>query len=124
MAGPRRGRPDGASHRRRASGLIGELPLPLGPVPVALCQRYRPDFYYPDIEVWHEHWALGRDGRPPASFQGYAEDMAWKRRVHAEHGTTLVESTWAEVVFGDGLTKLEDGLTRLGLSFDWDPERP
>lgn len=50
--------------------------------------------------------------------------MAWKRRVHAQYGTTLVESTWAEVLYGDGLTKLQDELTRLGLSFDWDPDRP
>jgi DNA helicase-4 len=50
--------------------------------------------------------------------------MAWKRRVHAQHGTTLVESTWAEVMFGDGLSKLKDELTGLGLRFDWNPERP
>ena len=86
--------------------------------------QYRPDFYYPDIGVWHEHWALDRDGKPPAAFQGYADAMAWKRRVHAQHGTTLVESTWAEVMFGDGLSKLKDDLTRLGLSFDWNPDRP
>ena len=78
----------------------------------------------PTIDVWHEHWALDRDGKPPAEFEGYAEGMAWKRDVHARHGTTLVESTWAEVMFGDGLTRLEDELTRLGLTFDWNPDRP
>jgi DNA helicase IV len=86
--------------------------------------QYRPDFYYPGIDVWHEHWALGRDGKPPPEFQGYAEGMEWKRRVHAQHGTTLAESTWADVMFGDGLTKLKDELTRLGLRFDWNPDRP
>jgi DNA helicase-4 len=86
--------------------------------------QYRPDFYYPDIGVWHEHWALDRDGKPPAAFQGYAEGMTWKRRVHVQHGTTLVESTWAEVMVGDGLTKLKGELTGLGLTCDWNPERP
>lgn len=86
--------------------------------------QYRPDFYYPEIGAWHEHWALDRDGKPPAAFKGYAEDMEWKRRVHAQNGTTLVESTWAEVMFGNGLSRLKDELTRLGLSFDWDPDRP
>lgn len=86
--------------------------------------RYRPDFYYPDIGVWHEHWALDRDGKPPAAFEGYAEAMEWKRRLHAAQGTTLVESNWADVMFADGLTKLKDELTRLGLSFDWNPDRP
>ena len=33
------------------------------------CQ-YRPDFYYPDIDVWHEHWALDRDGEPPDGIPG------------------------------------------------------
>jgi DNA helicase-4 len=86
--------------------------------------QYRPDFYYPDADVWHEHWALDRDGKPPPEFADYAEGMAWKRRVHARHQTTLVESTWAEVMFGDGLARLQDQLTRLGLRFDWNPDRP
>lgn len=86
--------------------------------------QYRPDFYYPGIGVWHEHWALDRDGTPPPEFQDYAESMTWKRGVHVQHGTTLIESTWADVMFGDGLTRLKDDLTRLGLAFDWNPDRP
>jgi DNA helicase IV len=86
--------------------------------------QYRPDFYYPDSDVWHEHWALDQDGKPPPEFQGYAEGMEWKRGVHTRHGTTLIESTWADVIFGDGLTRLKDELTRLGLTFDWNPDRP
>ena len=86
--------------------------------------QYRPDFFYPGVGVWHEHWALGRDGKPPPEFEGYAESMAWKRQVHAQHGTRLLESTWAEVMFGDGLARLENELTRLGLTLDWNPDRP
>ena len=37
--------------------------------------QYRPDFYYPGIDVWHEHWALDRDGKPPRSFT--ATPRAW-----------------------------------------------
>ena len=44
--------------------------------------QYRPDFYYPDINVWHEHWALDREGRAPESFVSYAEQMSWKRDLH------------------------------------------
>lgn len=86
--------------------------------------QYRPDFYYPAIGVWHEHWAVDRDGNPPVAFKGYVEGIAWKRRLHEHQGSTLVESTWAEVLFGDGLTRLKDDLSRLGLSFDWNPDRP
>jgi len=85
--------------------------------------QYRPDFYYPDIDVWHEYWAFDRDGKPPASFQGYAEAVEWKRQIHARCKTTLIETTWAEVVFGDGLAELRDRLTQLGLTLDWNPDR-
>jgi DNA helicase-4 len=86
--------------------------------------EYRPDFFYPDINVWHEHWALDRDGAAPAEFAGYDEGIAWKRSVHAQNKTTLVESTWGDVIYGDGLAELEGELTRLGLTFDWNPDRP
>ena len=86
--------------------------------------QYRPDFYYPDIDVWHEHWAVDRDGNPPAEFVGYARDMDWKRRTHTQYKTTLIQTTWADVVFGDGLAQLRDELTRLGLTLDWNPDRP
>lgn len=52
-------------------------------------------FCYPDIGVWHEHLAVGRDGKPAAEFAGYAEGIAWKRHLHAQHGTRLIETMWA-----------------------------
>lgn len=86
--------------------------------------QYRPDFYYPDIDVWHEHWALGRDGRPPRDFVGYAEGMEWKRGVHASYATTLIETSWADIIDGFGFGPLEDDLRAFGVELDWDPDRP
>jgi DNA helicase-4 len=86
--------------------------------------QYRPDFYYPAIDAWHEHWAVGRDGAPPPEFTGYADGMAWKRQTHALHGTTLIETTWADVVFGDGLGQLANDLAGRGVELDWNPDRP
>jgi DNA helicase IV len=85
--------------------------------------QYRPDFYYPDIDVWHEHWALDRDGEPPDSFVGYADDMVWKRKTHQTYGTTLIETSWADVVWGDGLTQLQRQLEAHGQMLDWNPDR-
>ncbi len=85
--------------------------------------QYRPDFYYPGIDVWHEHWALDRDGNPPADFVGYRESMAWKRELHGRYGTTLIETTFGEVVHGDGLALLQGQLEDLGVVFDWNPNR-
>lgn len=87
-------------------------------------RQYRPDFYYPDIDAYHEHWALGRDGRPPAEFADYAKGMEWKRQLHARCGTDLVETTWAGVVWGDGLAQLEQALASRGMTPRFDPNRP
>jgi DNA helicase-4 len=86
--------------------------------------QYRPDFYYPQIEAWHEHWALDRDGLPPASFAGYAGSMEWKRNLHRTYGTRLIETTWAEIVEGNGFYRLRNDLAELGIELDWNPDRP
>ena len=87
--------------------------------------QYRPDFYYPDADLWHEHWALDVDGNPPSTpdFENYLKSKDWKIETHRLHETKLVESTWAEVVFGDGLSKLQSDLEAHGLHFDWNPDR-
>jgi DNA helicase-4 len=86
--------------------------------------QYRPDFFYPELEVWHEHWGLGHDGRPPEHFVGYEESMRWKRAVHREHGTTLLETTWAGILDPAGLERLGRELERHGAVLDWNPDRP
>jgi DNA helicase-4 len=86
--------------------------------------QYRPDFYYPDVEVWHEHWAIGHDGKPPDSFAGYADAMKWKQELHRKHGTTLVETRWAEIIDGRGFESLAQTLKKVGLELDWNPDRP
>lgn len=86
--------------------------------------QYRPDFFYPDIDVWHEHWALDRHGRPPAEFIGYAEGIEWKKSVHHSHGTTLIETTWATILDQSGFQPLADELKARGLPLDWNPDRP
>ena len=85
--------------------------------------QYHPDFYYPDIDVWHEHWALDRDGKPPAEFIGYADGITWKRATHQRFGTSLIETTWADVVWGDGLDQLKRQLEEHGQELNWNPDR-
>lgn len=86
--------------------------------------QYRPDFFYPDVNVWHEHWAIGHDGKPPAEFEGYAESMTWRQQTHATFETKLIETTWHEIVSGDGFERLERDLRATGLTLDWNPDRP
>lgn len=86
-------------------------------------RQYRPDFYFPDIDAYLEHWALDAKGEPPAEFVGYKDGMAWKRALHATHGTTLLETSMADLWSGKAFQYLETELTRLGLVLDPNPDR-
>lgn len=86
--------------------------------------QYRPDFYYPGIDLYHEHFALDEDGKAPAHFAGdYVEGVQWKRALHAEKGTTLFETTSAEVRSGIMLGRLKDALVERDVSLDFDASR-
>jgi DNA helicase-4 len=86
--------------------------------------QYRPDFYYPDIDVYHEHFALDANGRPPAEFEGYAEGVAWKRATHAQYGTSLIETTMAQIWDGSAFAELAIMLESHGILLDPNPDRP
>jgi DNA helicase-4 len=88
--------------------------------------QYRPDFHYatPEGDLWHEHWALDAHGKPPAEFTDYAESMRWKKALHAQHRTALLETTWAQIMRPDGLDELAGQLRAHRLKLDWNPDRP
>jgi len=83
--------------------------------------QYRPDFYYPAINAYHEHWAIDAEGLSP--FDGYLESVAWKRKIHHANGTTLLETTMSELWSGRDLTRLGAELTQRGISLQPDADR-
>lgn len=86
-------------------------------------RQYRPDFYLPEHGVYIEHFALDRSGDPPRYFDRarYVEGVAWKRKLHAEHGTRLIE-TYSYLKREDLLeTTLEAALAEAGVTFDPQP---
>jgi len=85
---------------------------------------YQPDFYYPDINLYHEHFALNEKGEAPVEFKGYMDGVRWKRTVHVKHNTALVETTSAELRSGKAFRILEDALTKRGTVLDPNPDRP
>lgn len=87
-------------------------------------RQYQPDFFYPEIEAYHEHWALDENGVPPEKFVGYLDGMNWKRALHAQEGTTLLETTMAQLWTGDAFDYLALQLTERGIRLDPDPDRP
>lgn len=87
-------------------------------------RQYRPDFYFPEVDTYLEHWAVDENGEPPKEFVGYKEGMAWKRKLHATHHTRLLETTMAELWSGQAFKYLETELTKLGVTLDPNPDRP
>lgn len=86
-------------------------------------RQYRPDFYLPGPDVYLEHWAVDAKGEPPPEFVGYKEGMVWKRGLHAAKGTTLLETTMADLWSGKAFAYLERELGKLGVELDPDPDR-
>ena len=56
--------------------------------------QYQPDFYLPDAGIYIEHFGLNESGgtAPFIDREEYLQSMDWKRRLHAEHGTILIET--------------------------------
>ena len=81
-------------------------------------RQYRPDFYLPAIRTYLEHYALDKNGRPPAAFgTKYVESMKWKAELHAAKATTLITTIFADFVSGELFPKLEVELKARGQKF-------
>jgi DNA helicase-4 len=82
-------------------------------------RQYQPDFYLTGASIYIEHFALSASGAPPAFFDDpveYLRSMEWKRRLHAEHGTVLVETFSHEKAAGRLTDNLATKLTALGVA--------
>lgn len=92
---------------------------------------YHPDFYYPGHSLYHEHFAIDRDGRSPFG-EKYLQGVIWKRALHEQHGTELFETASHEMRASRGeggrygevaLLRLEDELVKRGQALDFDANR-
>jgi len=87
-------------------------------------RQYFPDFYYPDAQLYHEHFALNDKGEAPEDFKDYLRGVAWKRQIHAEKETSLVETTSHTLSTGEWMSVLEQALVERGVRPMFDPSRP
>ena len=81
-------------------------------------RQYTPDFYLPDHDIYIEHFALDRHGRPPRAWTGYMEGVSWKRRQHTERRTNLIETYSWQHRDETLLDALERRLLEAGIEFD------
>lgn len=78
---------------------------------------YRPDFYLPDYDLYIEHFGINRDGStaPHVDAQAYRQAMEWKRQLHRQHGTRLVETFSFFAQEGGLITQLATLLEQQGV---------
>ena len=94
---------------------------------------YKPDFYLSEFDIYIEHFGVDRNGRtrPGIDAEEYANQMDWKRKLHREQKTHLVETyhyDWCEDNLFSSLTdKLQKKISEERISsFDqeiWVPVR-
>jgi len=73
-----------------------EAPYPV-PTATTAQRQYKPDFHLPEHDIYIEHFGVDRRGEPPprwreAERDEYRRGIEWKRAIHAEHGTRLLET--------------------------------
>ena len=75
-------------------------------------RQYRPDFHLPEHRIYIEHFGIDAAGNtaPFVDREQYQREMAWKRDIHAEHGTILIETFSHEHTDGRLLRNLTDKL--------------
>lgn len=88
--------------------------------------QYKPDFYLPDYNIWIEHFAIDKEENVPSFFVGseklsakekYNEGMNWKRRIHQENNTILIETYSYENFNNKLLINLKNKLIEKGVEF-------
>ena len=75
-----------------------------------------PDFYYPQTDTVHEHFALNSDGSSP--FADYAQQAEGKRQAYRRRGIDFFETTSAQAISETMLSTLEAELARRAIPFE------
>ncbi len=81
-------------------------------------RQYKPDFLLPEHGIYIEHFGVDASGNtaPFVDREQYLRDIEWKRRVHAKHGTVLIETFSYERAGGRLLGNLMEKLESHGVA--------
>ena len=81
-------------------------------------RQYKPDFFLPDHGVYIEHFGLDAAGNtaPFVDRTQYLAEMEWKRQLHADHGTALLETYSHERMDGKLIRNLTEKLAAHGVT--------
>jgi DNA helicase-4 len=80
-------------------------------------RQYKPDFYLTSYGIYIEHFGVDRQGRAASNVDSekYVKSMDWKRSIHAQHETCLIETFSFERSEGVLLSSLELKLRNAGV---------
>ncbi len=81
-------------------------------------RQYQPDFFLPEHGIYIEHFGVDAEGKT-ASFvnqEQYLQEMEWKRGVHKQYSTILIETFSFEHANGSLLHNLTEKLSRRGVT--------
>lgn len=73
---------------------------------------HKHDFYFPDFDIYLEHWAIGKNGKVPEWFKGknptkeYINSMNLKKEKYKSNQKILFETSQADYENGDFTKKL------------------
>ena len=81
-------------------------------------RQYKPDFRLPEHGIYIEHFGIDAKGKTAAFVdrERYRQEMEWKRGVHVQHGTILIETFSHEQAAGRLLRNLTGKLTAHGVT--------
>ncbi len=78
-------------------------------------RQYEPDFYLPEYGIYIEYYGIDEQGNtaPYINREEYQLSMQWKRSIHQQHDTTLLELFYYQHRDGQLLALLEKKLASL-----------
>ena len=87
-------------------------------------RQYQPDFYLPDYGIYLEYYGIDKHGNtaPYVNREQYHEGMKWKRELHDQHQTTLIEAYHYQLVDGSLFDHLDQQLEKAGVELNPLPE--
>jgi len=87
-------------------------------------RQYTPDFYLPEQKIWIEHIGIDRNGNtaPEVDQLEYIDSWFWKRKLHIENSTELLETYSYQYSEGTLISDLIPQLTVRGVKFKKIPE--
>ena len=84
-----------------------------------LYRQYQPDFYLPEHGIYVEYYGIDREGNtaPYVDREKYHQGMDWKRQLHAEKGTRLIELYHYELQEGGLFDAIDAQLAALNVHY-------